>query len=110
MKQYVIDEVRPHDYETIKTYFDENFISSTIGGIYWIPLDHDIFTQVQAEHIDCQPFYFAASLKPNLIAFEFLVRTTNKIRCSCMGYATEKQRNWLINSVDAIFEKLKIKI
>jgi len=108
MKQYVVDELRPKDYETIKTYLDENFNPSDVGGIYWIPLDQNLFTKIQAEHTDCQPFYFAAALETNFIAFELLVRTKNRIRCGCMGYANEKQRNWLIAFADAIFRTLKI--
>jgi hypothetical protein len=110
MKQYVIDELRPKGYEAIKTYLEENFSSSNVGGIYWIPLDRNLLTEVQAEHTDCQPFYFAVALEPNFVAFELLVRTKNKMRCSCMRYATEKQRNWFIGFADSIFDKLKIKI
>ena len=110
MKQYVIDELRPKDYELIKAYLDENFSSSDVEGIYWIQIDQNILTKTQAEHADCQPFYFAVDLEPNLIAFELLIRTKKRIRCACMGYATEKQRNWLIRHADSIFEKLEIKI
>ena len=110
MKQYVIDELRPKDYETIKAYMEENYSSSKVAGIYWIPLDQKILTKVQAEHTNCQPFYFAVDLEPNLMSFELLVRTINRVRCSCMGYATQKQRNWIIEFADLIFEKLDIKI
>ncbi len=109
MKQYVIDELRPKDYETIRTYMDKNFNSSNVGGIYWLQLDQNILTEVQKKHAECQPFYFAVDLEQNLMAFELLVRTKNRIRCNCMGYATEKQRNWLIGFADSIFDKLKIK-
>lgn len=109
MRQYVIDELRHQDYEKVKAYLDDNSISSDVDGIYWIPLHQDILTKVQAEHVDCQPFYFAVALESNFIAFELLVRTKKKIRCDCMGYATIKQRNWLIGLADSIFDKLKIK-
>jgi hypothetical protein len=109
MKQYVIDELRPEEYDKIKTYMDENFGSSALGDVYWIPLDPDMLTDVQTSHTDCQPFCFAIDLEPNLMACEFLVRTRNKMRCSCIEYATERQRNRIIEIVDAIFEKLEIK-
>ena len=109
MKQYLIDELRPKDYEAIKAYMDENVDSSNVDGIYWLQLEENILTEVQKEHTECQPFYFAVDLEPDLIAFELLVRTTNKMRCNCMGYATENQRNWLIRFADSIFDKLKIK-
>ncbi len=110
MKQYVIDELRPKDYATVKTYLDENFSAPDMGGIYWVPLDQDLLTEVQAEHANCQPFYFAIALEPDFVAFELLVRTKNKMRCSCMSYATEKQRNWFIGFADSIFDKFKIKV
>ena len=110
MKQYVIDELRPKDYEFVKAYLEENFSSSNVDGIYWIQLDQNILTKIQAEHTDCQPFYFAVDLEPNLITFELLIRTKKRIRCDCMGYATEKQRNWLIRLADSIFDTLEIKI
>lgn len=109
MKQYVIDELRPGDYDLVKAYLAENFSSSDVDGIYWIRLDEDILTKTQAEHIDCQPFYFAAELESSLVTFELLIRTKQKIRCGCMGYATEKQRNWLIRLADSIFDTLDIK-
>ena len=108
MKQYVIDELRIEDHKKIKTYLEENFNSSVIDGIYWLPIDQNIITEIQAEHTECQPFYFAINLESNLIAFELLVRTKNKIRCSCISYATEKQRNWLIGFADSIFDNLGI--
>jgi hypothetical protein len=110
MKQYVIDELRPNDYELIRAYMEENYRSSKVDGIYWIQLDQNILTDIQAKHTDCQPFYFAVDLDPNLIAFELLIRTRKRMRCACMGYATETQRNWLIRLADSIFDALKIKI
>ena len=108
MKQYVIDQLRPADFEAVKVYLEENFESSDVGGIYWIPLSRELLTDIQAEHIECQPFYFAVDLEQNYMSSEFLVRTKNKMRCSCMNYATEKQRNRIIQFADAIFEKLEI--
>lgn len=109
MKQYVIDELRRQDYELIKAYLEENFLSSDVDGIYWIRLNQDILTEIQIAHADCRPFYFAVDLEPNLITFEMLIRTQNRMRCSCMGYATDTQRNWLIRLADAIFDELGIK-
>ncbi|MCP4349400.1 MAG: hypothetical protein GY795_28300 [Desulfobacterales bacterium] len=108
MKQYVIDELRIQDYEKIRDYLDNNFTSSDVGGIYWIPIDQDILTNEQAEHTECQPFYFAVDLEQNLMACELLVRSKSRMKCSCIGYATENQRNWFIRFIDAMFERLEI--
>jgi hypothetical protein len=110
MKQYVIDQLRPNDHEKIKKYFDENFGPAGVGGIYWVPIDRDLLSGEQAQHTDCQPFYFAVDLEPDLMSVELLVRTRQRIRCSCIGYADERQRNWIIAFVDAALEQLDISI
>jgi len=110
MKQYVIDELRLADFEKIRSYFDVNFKHSGIENLYWITLDRDILTDNQAAHIQCHPFYFAVDLSPERLSCELLVRTRNSLKCSCMDYATEKQRNWFISLIDSIFEQLAIKI
>ncbi len=63
MKQYVIDELRPHDYDRIKKYLDEHFERAELDGIYWIPLEARLLTPVQTEHAACQPFFIAHGLK-----------------------------------------------
>ncbi|MBW1759257.1 MAG: hypothetical protein JRI88_02865 [Deltaproteobacteria bacterium] len=108
MKQYVIDEIRPEDFKKIKAYLNENFGPSTMRGIYWIPVHEDILTDVQTEHSDCRPFYFAVDLEENLMACELLVRAKTRVKCNCISYATEKQRNWFIGLIDDMFEKLGV--
>ena len=110
MKQFVIDELRPLDYEKIKGYLDLNYEPSKLDQLYWIRLDDNILTQIQRDHTDCYPFYVAADLEIDRINFELLVRTKNRVRCNCMAYATENQLNWLVRSVDKMFTKLGIKI
>lgn len=108
MKQYLIDELRPQDYETIKTYLDDCYGLPVIGGIYWVPLDEAILSPVQRAHADCQPFCFALELEEHQLACELLVRTRNKVRCDCISYATVDQRNWFIDLIDGMLEQLKI--
>jgi hypothetical protein len=110
MKQYVIDELSFKDCEKIKNYFDKHFGASEVGGIYWVHLDQEILAETQISHSECKPFYFAIELEPGKISCEFLVRTENKIRCSCINYATETQRNWFICLIDSILEKLEINV
>jgi hypothetical protein len=108
MKHYRIDELRPEDYEKIKGYLDERFGSSHMEGVYWAPLDPDLLDEVQAGHADCQPFYFAVVLEATVISFELLIRTRNRVRCDCIHYANEAQRDSIIGFADSIFERLKI--
>jgi hypothetical protein len=109
MRQYLIDELRSEDFQKLKAYLDENFGASSVEGIYWIPLRSEILNEVQLAHTQCQPYCFAVELGPERLACELLVRTTTRVRCDCIQYATEVQRNWIIQSIDAIFEKLNLK-
>lgn len=109
MKQYVIDELRPADYQTLKTYLDEHYGPAAMDGIYWIPISSTMLTKIQTEHKECRPHYFALDFNQNRMACELLVRTKKRLRCNCINYATEKQRNWLIGLVDDIFNQLDIK-
>lgn len=109
MKQYVIDELRLNDYQTIKTYLDEKYGLAEMGGIYWIPLEEDQLSPIQKEHPDCQPFFFAIDLDENAVSCELLVRTRQRIRCDCIQYASDEQRNWIIRLMDTMFEDLGVK-
>ena len=108
MKQYVIDELRPGDHYKIRKYLDEAYGPAELGAIYWVPLGEEVLTEIQREHADCQPFYFAIELEEDQLIIEMLVRTKNRIRCACIGYASNDQRIWVMDLVDAIFEKLDI--
>jgi len=110
MKQYVVDELRLIDFEKIKNCFDSRFVSSEMEGIYWVYLSPEILTEMQISHSECNPFYFAVELEPERISCELLVRSGSKIRCNCITYATENQRNWFIRLMDSILEELEIHV
>ena len=55
MKQYVIDELRAVDYESLKIYMQEHYGPAAVEGIYWIPLENGLLTNIQKAHRDdCQ--------------------------------------------------------
>lgn len=108
MKQYVIDELRSNDYLKIKAYLDEHLTAGTMEGLYWMPIEKELLSDIQADHHQCRPFYVAIELTSTQLSCEFLVRTQNRVRCDCINYANTAQRHWIIASVDAIFEKLGI--
>jgi hypothetical protein len=110
MKQYVIDELRPNDYEKLKSSLEERFGPPDLGGVYWIPLEPKHFSDRQSSHGDCQPFYFAVELQERSLACELLVRTRERVRCSCMAYASRPQRNWILQVIDDLFDALDINV
>lgn len=108
MKQYVIDELRLGDYDRLQSHLQERFGPADLGGVFWIPIENHQLSHIQASHTGCQPFYFAVELQEGAIACELLVRTRGRIRCDCIAYATHSQRNWIIDLIDGIFERLDI--
>jgi hypothetical protein len=110
MKQYLVDELRVVDYTRLKACLDGRFAVPNYASLYWVPVEPKLYSPVQKEHSECQPFYFALELQPQRLACELLVRSRQHIRCQCIQYATEEQRNWLIQMVDGILEQLGISV
>jgi hypothetical protein len=108
MKQYVIDELRPEDYEKLKTALTESLGPPELGNLYPLPLAPALWNQEQRDHLACQPFYLTLDLQRGQLCCELLIRTRNAIRCRCMGYANPDQVVWLIRWVDALFETHQI--
>lgn len=110
MKQYVIDQLREQDTEALENHLRQQYGPPALGRVYWVALDPEYFTPVQAAHEDCHPLFFALQIKPGAFAGEFLVRTHQRVRCDCMDYATKAQRNWLIDLMDSIVRQLGIPV
>jgi hypothetical protein len=110
MKQYVVDQLRFLDYEKLKACLDQTRGPAELGGIYWIRMENRLLTPVQAEHRECQPFVAALDLQEDRLSLELLVRTRSRIRCSCIAYADDRQRSWLIDVVDRMLAQLEISV
>jgi hypothetical protein len=110
MKQYVVDQLRYPDYEKLKAFLDQTHGPAEMQGIYWLCLGADLLTPVQAEHCECQPFVAALDLQETQLSLELLVRTRQRIRCSCIAYADDRQRSWLIEQVDRMLAQLEISV
>src|SRR5512143_3725698 len=110
MKQHVVDQLRYQDYEKLKALLDQQYGEAAMGAVYWIPLEQDVLSPTQREYRECQPHVAAVELEETRLSVELLVRTRNRIRCSCISYATEGQRNWLIHIVDRMLEQLSISV
>jgi hypothetical protein len=110
MKQYVVDQLRYPDYEKLKACLDQTCGPAELEGIYWVGLEEELLTPVQAAHQDCRPFVAAIDLQETRLSLELLVRTRSRIRCSCIAYADDKQRSWLIGLVDRMLAQLEISV
>ena len=110
MKQYVIDQLREEDHQKVLQFLGDHADKTAMEGIFWLDLPRDLYTPVQAEHTDCQPYYFAVSLDFGRAAFELLVRSRQILRCGCIAYATPRQRDFLLQFADHMLEQLGIRI
>jgi len=108
MKQYVIDQLRETDFLQLQDYLDNNSEAGELPGIYWILVPKSLLEKPQRDHPDCQPFYFAVNLNRNSIGFELLIRTRLRLRCGCIQYASQEQRDYILNYADKLFEKLDL--
>ncbi len=109
MKQYVLDEIARSDLPRIKEYLDKKTTASGLEGIWWVELGKAQLSDIQTAHPDCQPHCFAVELGRNAIKFEFLIRSRQTMRCTCVGYATPTQRDWIMNYADELVAELKLK-
>ena len=110
MKQYVVDQLNHDDFQKLRSHLEENYGKPEFESIFWLPIEKSSLNEVQQTHVNCHPFFVAVDLQETQLVCELLVRTKNKIRCECMGYATEQQRNGIIELIDSILDKLGINI
>jgi hypothetical protein len=108
MKQYVIDQLRENDFQRLEEYLSRHAEAGELPGIYWIPLPERLYGKYQQEHTACQPFYYAINMDRLTISFELLIRTRNRLRCGCIGYATPEQRQYILDYADRLVEELKL--
>jgi len=110
MKQYVIDQLRETDYRKILEFLQKEAEASEFGDVFWVKLPAELYSFAQREHKQCAPYCFAVNLSFNKVDFELLIRSRRVLRCSCIGYADEKQRDYILKYADRMLEELKIKI
>jgi hypothetical protein len=110
MKQYVIDQLRESDHEQIQKYLSDNAERTVLEEIFWVFLPKDLYTVHQGEHESCHPLYFAVNLSMRKVAFELLIRSRETLRCSCISYATPKQRDYIIQFADKMLQELSIQL
>ncbi|MFO7709264.1 MAG: hypothetical protein R6V84_13920 [Desulfobacterales bacterium] len=110
MKQYVVDQLRFSDYEKLRGCLDQRFGPASIGDVYWVPLAPEQLSATQSAHVVCQPFVAALELCEERLSVELLIRTQQRVRCECIAYATDEQRNWLIRMVDDMLQQLGVSV
>jgi hypothetical protein len=109
MRQYLLDEITRQDIPRIREYLNQHAQAAGLEDIWWVDLQEDLLSPEQFSHRDCQPFRFAVELGQNFVRFEFLIRSLQTMRCSCIGYATRQQRDFILAFADRLVEDLALR-
>ncbi len=108
MKSYFIDEIKSSDIQKISDFLIKNADPSRIKQLFWIPIPEDLLSEEQYAHKKCRPHVFAVELGDAWVKFEFLIRSLNNFHCTCPGYATSQQQNFIINFAHTMIDTLNI--
>jgi hypothetical protein len=100
MRQYVIDELSFLERDNLDSYLKRTLKPAGLEGAFFLELPDDLWSESQQGHEKCGPFYFAVILEKEQIRFEFLVRSSNNLHCSCIAWATPAQRQFVIDFAD----------
>ncbi len=108
MQQYVIDQLRESEIERIKGFLEKNAEKSELDNLFWLQIPDDLLSSIQCEHRDCWPFCAGIEVTDDAVIFEMLVRSRKKIRCKCIGYATQQQRQFILNFCDKMLSETEV--
>ncbi len=108
MKAYVLDEINAEDISKIILFLKENASQSTMEQIFWIKFPEDLLSPLQFQHTACQPHAFAVELGSTWVKLEFLVRSLETMKCDCVAYCTDPQRDYIINFADRMLDQLEV--
>ena len=112
MRAYLVEDLNENDVQRIESYLSGKNLAGPIEGIYFLPLPEDELTDEQRAHLpECGPFITALEVLPcGALKLELLVRSRGKLRCSCIAYATPKQRERAIERLDALIRELDVSV
>jgi len=114
MRQYLLDEIGRGDLPRVRQYLKEHATASSLEDIWWVDLPEDLLSPEQFAHRDCRPFRFAVEVGEqevgdSFVRFEILIRSREKMRCTCIDYATRQQRDFILAFADRLVEALVLR-
>lgn len=109
MRSYLIDEISPRDIRKIDEFLKKNALPSSLDKIFWIKIPEELLTRKQTLHKECAPYICALELGKDWIKLEFFVRSSKNIRCTCAGYCTDRQRDFVMEYANNMIEELGVR-
>jgi hypothetical protein len=110
LRSYMIEELEDEKVDKIRKIFTDREWTSSIDGLYRIPVPEELLSPEQVEHEQCGPFYMAVETGRTWVRLELLVRASQILRCSCIAYATPPQRNAMIDTLDDLIRSNDIPV
>ena len=104
MRQFLIDDLSAEESANLDTYMKKALKQGAMDGLFWLQLPDDLLAEKQEGHDECGPFLFGIELTKDKLIAEFLVRNQSNLHCSCIGYATKVQRDFLLEFLDTMLD------
>ncbi len=109
MRYFAIDDLSREERVVVKNYLKRNAQPAAIDNMFWLPLPEELLEELQKEHVECGPYFFGIELQDDFVNFELLVRSQTNLHCNCIGYATDSQRQFLMQFIDRLIEEEQLK-
>ncbi len=109
MRQIIINELNNDELQAVEAYLGKNLNAGGLAGVYWLLLPDTLLAEAQSGHEKCGDFIFGVELGGDSVSFELLVRSRENLHCSCTSYASEEQRQFLLNFVDEMINETNIR-
>ena len=103
MRQYRIDQIDAQDVARIRQRLQVMELGAGLDDIFWLPVPTALLTELQQNHHEqCGPYVMTLELEADAVTLELLVRARGRLRCECIGYATEALQTHMMRYVDTL--------
>jgi len=100
MRFILIDELSPMERDNIESWLKRNLVPSPLPGLFWLELPDDLLDEEQSGHPGHGPFRFPLELGRDSLRLELLIRNSVALHCSCVAYASARQRLFALETLD----------
>ena len=105
MRQFVVDDLSPMERDNIDSYLKRSLKQGAMVGLYWLELPPYLLSNHQQGHEDHGPFFLGVELDNQSVKFELLVRSQSNLHCSCIAYASNSQRQFVLDFIDRMVKE-----
>lgn len=108
MRAYFINEISKEDLSRISGFLRERVLPSPLEGLFWGRIPEDRLDETQARHAECHPHVFGIEIGQDWVKLEFFIRSLSDMRCSCSGYATKAQLEYILEFTHTMIQELGV--